>query len=83
MKEYSRYVSINQEKQQKINRALVINLLRQEKLCSRADLANLSGLKRATITNIINEFMEYDLVVEDGILDGSRGRRSIGIRTKI
>ncbi len=80
MKEYSRYVSINQEKQQKINRALVINLLRQEKLCSRADLANLSGLKRATITNIINEFMEYDLVVEDGILDGSRGRRSIGIR---
>lgn len=80
MQSYSRYISINQEKQQQINRSLVINLLRQEKLCSRADLAELSGLKRATITNIINEFMEYALVIEDGILDGSKGRRSIGIR---
>ncbi len=80
MQNYSRYASMNQERQQQINRSLVINLLRQEKLCSRADLAKLSGLKRATITNIINEFMEYDLVVEEGILDGAKGRRSIGIR---
>lgn len=80
MQDYNKYASVNQEKQQYINRSLVIDLLRQEKLCSRADLANLSGLKRATITNIINEFMEYDLVVEDGLLDGAKGRRSIGIR---
>ena len=80
MQENNKYASVNQEKQQHINRSLVIDLLRQEKLCSRADLANLSGLKRATITNIINEFMEHELVVEDGILDGAKGRRSIGIR---
>ena len=80
MQGYNKYASVNQEKQQHINRTLVIDLLRQEQLCSRADLAKLSGLKRATITNIINEFMEYDLVVEDGLLDGAKGRRSIGIR---
>ena len=45
MQENNKYASVNQEKQQHINRSLVIDLLRQEKLCSRADLANLSGLK--------------------------------------
>lgn len=73
-------LSINQEKQMMMNRSLVIELLRQERLCSRADLARLSGLKRATITNIINEFIECGLVVEDGLLEGDKGRRSIGIR---
>lgn len=80
MSELGRYDSMNQKKQQIVNRSLVIDLLRQEKLCSRADLAKLSGLKRATITYIVNEFMEHDLVVEDGILYGDKGRRSIGIR---
>lgn len=75
-----KYESVNQKKQQIINRSLVINLLRQEKICSRADLAKLSGLKRATITYIINEFMEHDLIVEDGLLHANKGRRSIGIR---
>lgn len=45
--------SINQEKSQAINRALIIDLLRQQGVCSRATLAHLSGLKQATITNII------------------------------
>lgn len=72
--------SINQEKQQKINRTLVLRLLRQEKLASRADIAKLSGLQRATITNIVKELMDLGIVVEDGILSGNKGRRSIGIR---
>ncbi len=72
--------SVNQEKSQQINRSLIMNLLRQEKICSRANLAHLSGLKQATITNIINEFIAYGLVVETGLMSGSKGRRSIGLR---
>ena len=72
--------SINQEKQQKINRTLVLKLLRQEGLASRADIAKLSGLQRATITNIVKELMDLGIVVEDGLLAGDKGRRSIGIR---
>ncbi|WP_195984291.1 ROK family protein [Clostridium sp. D33t1_170424_F3] len=71
--------SINQEKSQLINRALVADLLRQEGVCSRATLAQLSGLKQATITNIIGEFIECGLVVETGLMSGCKGRRSIGI----
>lgn len=72
--------SVNQEKQQQINRKFVIDLLRRAGICSRADLAKASGLKRATITNIINELIEKDIVVEEGIMTGKKGRRSIGIR---
>ncbi len=71
---------IGQAEQQRLNRALVIELLRRKKICSRADLSKASGLKRATITNIINDFIDCGLVVEDGLLEGDRGRRSIGIR---
>lgn len=80
MASYDIKSSVNQEKQQKINRSYILNLIYKEKLCSRAQLAEMSGLKRATITNIVNEFIECGLVIEDGLLDGAKGRRSIGIR---
>ncbi len=75
-----KFESVNQEKQQQMNRTLVMNLLRKKRLCSRAELAKLTGLKRATITNIINDFIQHDYVIEDGILEGEKGRRCIGIR---
>ncbi len=80
MSKLKQNTSVNQEKQQRINRSLVINLLCRQRRCSRADLAKLSGLKRATITNIVNEFMEYDLILEDGLMEGEKGRRSIAIK---
>lgn len=77
---YSHKKSVNQQKQQQINRSLVIRLLRQQGTCSRAELARSSGLKSATITNIISEFIEKGFVVEDGLMEGCNGRRAIGIR---
>ena len=71
--------SINQEKSQAINRALIIDLLRQQGVCSRATLAHLSGLKQATITNIIAECITSGFVMETGLMSGCKGRRSIGV----
>jgi len=69
----------NQESIQDMNRTLLINLLRKEGVCARAHLSNLSMLKQATVTNIINDFINWGLVKEVGFLVGSKGRRSIGI----
>ena len=71
---------INQERQQQLNRSLAISLLRQEGICTRSELAALSGLNPATITNIINEFISCGLVIETGTLSGRKNRRAIGIR---
>ncbi len=72
--------SFNQKKTQIVNRSLVIDLIRQQKICSRTTLAALSGLKQTTITNIINELMDCGLVLETGLMSGEKGRRSIGLK---
>lgn len=70
---------LNQDSIQDINRTLLINLLRKEGVCARAHLSKLSNLKQATVTNIVNDFIDWGLVKEIGFLIGSKGRRSIGI----
>ena len=79
MNQSNKPASINQERSQLINRALILNLLRQEGICSRATLSRLSGLKQATITNIAAELIQCGLVVETGLIPGEKGRRSIGV----
>lgn len=72
----------NLEAIQAMNRTLLLRLLQQNQICSRANLAEQSGLKQATITNIINDFISWKLVEETGLIEGSKGRRAIGIRLK-
>ncbi len=63
------------------NRSLVIRMMLRQENLSRVELAKKTGLKQATITNIINELLECGLVRETGIIeDSSRGRRMIGLR---
>jgi N-acetylglucosamine repressor len=70
----------NLEDVQEMNRSLVIRLMRRKPICSRAELTQASGLNQSTITNIINELISWGLVVETGVIDGKKGRRSIGIK---
>jgi len=65
---------------QEMNRSLVLRLLKRQDICSRAQLARLSGLNQATITNIIKDFIKWGLVKETGLIGGERGRRSIGVQ---
>jgi N-acetylglucosamine repressor len=70
----------NLEDVQDMNRSLIIKLMRKRNICSRAELAQDSGLNQSTITNIINEMINWGLVIETGVIDGKKGRRSIGIK---
>ncbi len=70
---------LNLEDVQEYNRALIIRVLRKKRTCSRADLAKATGLKNATVTNIVNDLIGWGLVSETGLLTSKKGRRSIGI----
>ena len=72
----------NLESVQAMNRKLLLKLLQQNVVCSRANLAGQSGLKQATITNIVNDFIAWGLVEETGLIEGQKGRRAIGIRLR-
>jgi predicted NBD/HSP70 family sugar kinase len=75
----SNFEGKNSEDIQEMNRSLIIRLLQRTKTISRAELAKKTGLKQATITNIINDFIKWGLVEEIGIIEGEKGRRSIGL----
>lgn len=64
---------------QYLNRRLILTLIRRNQIISRIDLAELSGLKPATITLIINEFIEKGLVEDCGLIEGKNGRKVKGI----
>ncbi|MEN6637352.1 MAG: ROK family protein [Clostridiaceae bacterium] len=70
---------LNQESIQSSNRALLLELIRKARVCSRAYLSKQSKLQQTTVTYIINDFIKLNLVKETGLLIGNKGRRSIGI----
>lgn len=70
---------VNQDNVQQMNRTLIIRLLRKKGSCSRAELARLTKLQPATITNIVNEFQQLGLVKESGTIKEGRGRNAIRV----
>lgn len=68
---------LNSGEMQKKNRELIIRLLLDNKSMTRTQLASVTGLQKATITNIINEFIELNLIRVDG--ENAAGRRAESI----
>ena len=64
---------------QTANRSLVLQILSEKKVCTRVELARLTGLSQASITIIVNFLIEAGLVREVGITADKNGRRSIAI----
>ncbi|MDL2229874.1 ROK family protein [Treponema sp. OttesenSCG-928-L16] len=73
------YNGNNLETVQNMNRALVIKLLYGGKYNTRISIAQASGLNRATISNIVDDLMDWGLVSETGNISGKKGRRSIAL----
>lgn len=55
----------------------IINTIRRHGLISKAEIAKLTGLTPATVTNITAKFMEWGLILEDSIGQSSGGRRPL------
>lgn len=63
---------INSNGMQRANRNLLIQILLEEKVISRIDLSRKTNLNRATITNIINDFLSFGIVEEEQAFENSR-----------
>lgn len=61
----------------KINTSCILEALRENSLISRADIARNTGLTPATVSNIISELMELNLIVEIERGESSGGRRPV------
>ncbi len=65
----------NSQEMRKANRALVLEILHAQSPISRSEIAEITGLTRATVTNIIKEFFELGLVEEVKTVSTSVGRK--------
>lgn len=59
----------------RMNRLHIMNILRSRGSLSRTQLAKASGLNNKTITNIINNLLEKNIVVSIGLLKSDDGRK--------
>lgn len=72
---------MNSTEMQRNNRTLVFKTLLECGSMTRTELAAEIGLQKATITNIINEFLKMGMIAVDG--DMASGRRGENIRLKL
>ncbi|KAA9016003.1 ROK family protein [Niallia endozanthoxylica] len=67
----------NQHIVKKNNKALVLQLIIEKDPISRADIAQVSGLHKATVSSLVNELLEEELIYESGPGESSGGRRPV------
>jgi len=75
-------LAINLEGVAELNRLKVFKLLVRGQADTRAGLARMTGLRQATLTNIVHWFIENDVVEETNLIRGEKGHRSIALRLK-
>jgi glucokinase-like ROK family protein len=72
-----RTMTWNQHIVKKNNKALVLQLIMEKDPISRADIAQVSGLHKATVSSLVNELLEEELIFESGPGESSGGRRPV------
>ncbi len=63
-----------------MNRSVIVKILQQKEVCSRAEISKITGLTQASITKIVAVLMDMGIVTEVGTIKGNGNRRSIGLR---
>ena len=65
---------------QQNNRILVLRLIKEAGEISRKALSQATNLNSSTITLIVNELTEANLICETGLIEGENGRRVKGLK---
>ncbi|WP_160724460.1 ROK family transcriptional regulator [Bacillus sp. USDA818B3_A] len=67
----------NQQVVKKNNKSLVLQMIIDKEPISRADIAQVTGLNKGTVSSMVNELLEEDLIYESGPGESSGGRRPV------
>ena len=58
-------ISANSRVVRNINRAVILNSIREREPISRATIARLTRLNKSTVSSIVTSLLEEDLIVEE------------------
>ncbi|WP_147804418.1 ROK family transcriptional regulator [Alkalicoccus halolimnae] len=65
-----------------LNRSLILNTIRQNGAISRSEIAKATKLTPPTVTNLVNELLEENLVYESSAGESKGGRKPILLKIK-
>lgn len=58
-----------------MNRTLILNIIREKGTISRAEIAKLTGLTPPTVSNLVKELLQAEIVIEQKLGESSGGRK--------
>lgn len=67
----------NQFTVKKGNKSLVLETIQNNPMISRADIANVTGLNKGTVSSLVSDLLDEDLICESGPGESSGGRRPV------
>ena len=71
---------VNNSDMNEAHRAHIVKLLNRNGVCSRAELAKMTGLTQASITKITAALIDEGILSETGVIKGNGNRRAIGLQ---
>ncbi|NLY45581.1 MAG: ROK family transcriptional regulator [Tissierella sp.] len=77
----SQIIKHDQELMKKINKEMILNLIREKGPISRADLAKITNMSPTSISRIVTDFSELGLVKETNLTSSGVGRKAILLDT--
>lgn len=79
---HAQLTSINAKVARNINRAIVLNLIRERQPISRATISKATGLNKSTVSNIVSGLITEDLVTEQLSHNREIGRNPFYLRVR-
>ncbi|MGD8780246.1 MAG: ROK family transcriptional regulator [Ignavibacteria bacterium] len=65
------------------NRAMILNVIRIKQPISRVQIAKMSGLNKSTVSSIVTDLLEEELIIEKNSEDQNVGRNPIHLSIKL
>ena len=66
-----------------INRSGILNLIREQQPISRINISRIMGLNKSTVSNIVAELLDEELIYEEMVSDQNVGRNPLELRLKL
>lgn len=63
-----------------INRAAILNLIRERQPISRVNISKITKLNKSTVSSIVSELLENEYLVEELVADSNVGRNPLQLR---
>jgi len=81
-KRYTQITSINPKVGRNINRAIILNAIREKQPVSRTKISEITGLNKSTVSNIVTSLLGEELVREEVAKNSDVGRNPIDLSIK-